>query len=137
MSVFKVIVNVKSIGNWNQKIFDFFYIFKGCVVRVLEVFVDNHFYANWKWWNVRQCDSYEGLFSYLLLPSFEGIIFYNFCIFSIDTLIMLVTKRKYMYIFLCIHDCFKDCNDMEYDFVLFWILLMKLSPRENQYSSLR
>ena len=137
MSFFKVIVNVNNIGNWDQKIIVLFYIFKGCIVRLLEVFAENHFYGNWKWWNVRQCDSYEGLFSYLLLPSFEGIMFCNFCMFSMDKLLMLVTKRKYIYMFLCIHDGFKDCNDMEYDFVLFWILLIKLSPRENQYFSLR
>ena len=48
MSFFIVIANVKNVGNWNQKVFVFFYIFKGFIVRVLEVFLENHFHANWK-----------------------------------------------------------------------------------------
>ena len=47
MSFFKVKAYVKSIGSWDKKIFVFAYIFKGSIIRVLEVLLDNHFYANW------------------------------------------------------------------------------------------
>ena len=110
MSLLKFISNVKNIGNWDQKKKIFLHIFKGYIVRVLEVFVKNHFHAIWKWCNVRQCDIYEVLFSYLVLPFCEGMLLCSFCIFSMDKLKVLVTKRNYM--LLCIYDGFKDCNDM-------------------------
>ena len=120
MLILKFVANVKILVINMRKKMHFLMFLRVCIKGV-EVFIENNFHLVCNWSDVRQCGIDEMLFLYLILPAFEDtMLFYNFCIFSTDMFSMLVTIRKYMFLYIH-HQGFEDCSGNQHFVIQFGI----------------